>query len=127
VATNLFQPPKFDTDLFVAAQKRNVDAFTGASQIFADGLRALAQRQVEITQASMKQFMTDSQAFLTSKPTEVKPADMAGKVKSAYEAAVANAQELGNIVVKAQSDAMNVLNNAAVANFDDMKKVTVAS
>ncbi|WP_027135232.1 phasin family protein [Geminicoccus roseus] len=118
-----FPAPKFDADLFAAAQKRNVEAFTGATQIFADGMRTLAQRQSEIAQASMKQFMADSQAFLTTKPTEVKPADVAGKVKTAYESAIANVQELGNIVVKAQTDALNVLNNAAVANFDDMKKV----
>jgi hypothetical protein len=123
MAPYTFPTPKFDAELFAAAQKRNVDAFTGASQIFADGMRAFAQRQSEIAQASMKQFMADSQAFLTSKPTEVKPADVAGKVKAAYEAAIANAQELGNIVVKAQTDALNVLNTAAVANFDDMKKV----
>jgi hypothetical protein len=123
LAQYVFPTPKFDADLFAAAQKRNMDAFTGASQIFADGMRTFAQRQSEIAQASMKQFMADSQAFLTTKPTEVKPADVAGKVKSAYEAAVANAQELGNIVVKAQTDALNVLNGAAVQNFDDMKKV----
>ena len=119
-----FPTPKFDADLFAAAQKRNMDAFTGASQIFADGLRTLAQRQAEITQASMKQFMADSQAFLTTKPTEVKPGDVAAKVKSTYETAVANVQELGNIVVKAHTDALNVLNNAAIATFDDMKKVS---
>jgi hypothetical protein len=123
VASYAFPAPKFDADLFVAMQKRNVDAFTGASQIVADGLRTLAQRQAEIAQASFKQFMADSQAFMTAKPTEVKPGDVAAKVKSSYEAAVANAQELGNLVVKVQTDAMNVLNNAAVASFDDMKKI----
>ena len=124
MAPYAFPTAKFDPELFAAAQKRNVDAFTGASQIFADGMRAFVERQTEITQASMKQFMADSQTFMTSKPTEMKPGDVTGKVKNAYEAAIANAQELGNIVVKAQTDAMNVLNNAAVANFDDMKKIS---
>lgn len=119
-----FPTLKFDADLLVAAQKRNVDAFTSASQIFADGVRAFAQRNVEISQASMKQFMADGQAFMTTKPTEMKPADLASKVKSGYEAAIANAQELGTIVTKTHTDALNVLNTAAVANFDDMKKVT---
>ena len=124
MASYAFPAPKFDADLFVALQKRNVEALTGATQIFADGMRTLAQRQAEIAQASLKQFMADSQAFLVSKPTEVKPGDVAAKVKTAYETALANAQELGNIVVKAQTEAMSVLNNAAMASFDDVKKIS---
>ena len=119
-----FPAAKFDPDLLVAAQKRNVDALTGMSQIMADGMRAFAERQSEIAQVSMKHFMAETQTFMTSKPTEIKPGDVTGKAKTAYEAAIANAQELGNIVVKAQSDAINLLNKAAIDNFDDIKKIS---
>lgn len=116
-------PMIFDAETVAAAQKRNVDALTNAAQIMADGLRAYVKRQTEIVEASFKDMMAESEAMLKVKPEAGKPAEALAKVKTFYEKAVANAQELGGIVVKAQTEAVNVLSNAAVANLEDMKKL----
>jgi hypothetical protein len=116
-------PMMFDAEVFSVAQKRNVEALTTAAQIMADGARAFAKRQSEIVEQSFKEMMAESEAMLKVKPDAMKAGDTFGKAKVMFEKAVANAQELGNIVVKAQSEAVNVLSNAAVANLEDMKKV----
>jgi phasin family protein len=116
-------PMMFDAETVAAAQKRNVDALTSAAQIMADGMRAYVKRQTEIVEASFKDMMAESEAMLKAKPEAAKPAEALAKVKTFYEKAVANAQELGGIVVKAQTEAVNVLSNAAVANLEDMKKL----
>ena len=115
--------PSFNADVFVAAQKRNLDAFTSAAQIVADGLRVLAKRQAEIAEASVREFVTTGEAFFKAPTTPAQPADMVAKLKTAYEKNVANAQELAGIVAKAQTDAANVLSTAALANLDDLKKI----
>ncbi|MGH1479072.1 MAG: TIGR01841 family phasin [Geminicoccales bacterium] len=110
-----------DADKVLAAQQRNIDAFANASQIVVDGAKALAQRQSEIVQGSVDQWMAASQSAFSMKPGEFVPADQMNKAKSAYESAVANSKEIADIAMKAQSEAASVLTKAFMANVDDMK------
>ncbi len=110
-----------DADKVLAAQQRNIDAFANASQIVVDGAKALAQRQSEMVQSSVDQWMAASQGAFSMKPGEFAPTDQLNKVKSAYETAVANSKEITDIAMKAQSEAASVLTKCFMANFDDMK------
>lgn len=110
-----------DADKVLAAQQRNIDAFANASQIVVDGAKALAQRQSEMVQSSVDQWMAASQGSFSMKPGEFVPADQMNKAKSACEDAVANSKEIADIAVKAQSEATAVLTKCFMANIDDMK------
>jgi phasin family protein len=110
-----------DADKVLAAQQRNIDAFANASQIVVDGAKALAQRQSEIVQSSVDQWMAAGQGAFSLKPGEFAPADQATKVKTAYETAVANSKEMAEITMKAQSEAAAVLTKCFMANVDDLK------
>lgn len=117
--TTPFQP--VDADKVLAAQQRNIDAFASAGQIVVDGAKALAQRQSELVQSSVDQWMATSQGAFALKPGEFVPADQMTKVKSAYESAVANSKDIADIAMKAQSEAAAVLTKCFMANIDDMK------
>jgi phasin family protein len=110
-----------DADKVLAAQQRNIDAFANASQIVVDGAKALAQRQSEMVQSSVDQWMAAGQGAFTLKPGEFVPADQINKVKSAYETAIANAKEMAEIAMKAQGEATSVLTKCMMANIEDMK------
>jgi hypothetical protein len=112
--------PIYDADRLTAAQQRNLDAFASASQIVVDGVKAMAQRQSEMMQASVDQFVAAGQG---TKPLEFQPGDQIAKAKSLYEAAVNNAKELAEIAMKAQSEAVDVLTKCAMANIDDLKSL----
>jgi phasin family protein len=110
-----------DADKVLAAQQRNIDAFANASQIVVDGAKVLAQRQSEMMQSQVDQWMAAGQGAMSFKAGEFVPADQITKVKSAYETAVSNAQEMTEIAMKAQSEATSVLTKCFMANIDDMK------
>ncbi len=114
--------PMFDPEAVMAAQKRNIDAWTSASTILADGAKAFYQRQVEITQAAVDEFVVEAEGMMKNGATEYQPADQMARMKVAYEKALSNAQELSNIAVKAQTEAFGVLSSCAMANFDNVKK-----
>ena len=120
-----FELPKFasvDTDTLLAAHRRNVEALTSASQILADGVKTLTQRQAEIVQARMSAFGQKVETSVKAK--EIAPVDgQIDEVKSAYEQFLADSKELMEIVTKAQADALQVVNHCVLANFDDMKKM----
>ena len=117
----------FDADRLVAVQQRNLDAFASASQIVVDGVKALAQRQNEMMQASVDQFVASGQNAFTGKPTDFQPGDQIAKARSAYEAAISNAKELTEIAIKAQSEAVDVLTKCALANIDEFKSLAKAA
>jgi phasin family protein len=114
----------FDTETFMAAQQRNIDALASASQIVVDGVKAIAQRQGEMMQSSVDQLMRASQDALSMKATDLQPADHFAKAKAQYEAAVNNAKELAEIAMKAQGDAVGVLSKCVMANIDDLKSLS---
>ena len=120
-ATKPLPFPMFDADRLTAAQQRNLDAFASASQIVVDGVKAIAQRQSEMMQASVDQFVAAGQGRPGRWSSS--PADQIAKAKSLYEAAVTNAKELVEIAMKAQSEAVDVLTKCAMANIDDLKSL----
>ena len=119
--------PMFDGDRMVAAQQRNLDAWASASQIVVDGVKAIAQRQSEMMQSSVEQWVATGQGAMNGKPADFKPADQIATVKSGYEQAVTNARELAEIALKAQSEAVDVLTKCMMANIDDLKSLAKAA
>jgi phasin family protein len=113
----------FDADKMIAVQQRNIDALASAGQIVVDGVKTIAQRQGEMMQSSVDQFMSASHDAITMKPTELQPADQIAKAKSSYEVAVNNVKELAEIAMKAQSEAAAVLTKCVMANIDDLKSL----
>ena len=115
----LFQVPGFDVNTIVDIQRRNVEALTAANQTIAQGLQTVVQRQGEIARQSVKQF----QDLLSVKPasvteTLVKRIDL---TKTSYEKTVADARELGDIVIKVGSEAGDILSRRVVASLDEVK------
>jgi len=117
----LFQVPGFDVNTIVDIQCRNVEALTAANQTIAQGLQTVVRRQGEIARQSVKQF----QDLLSVKPsstsveeTLVKQIDVA---KTSYEKTVADARELGDIVIKVGSEAGDILSRRVVASLDEVK------
>jgi phasin family protein len=114
-----FKLPGFDLNTVVEIQRRNIEAVTAANQTLVQGLQTVAQRQGEIARQSVKQF----QDLLSVKPasvteTLVKQIDA---VKTSYEKTVADARELGDIVVKVGSEAADILSRRVVASLDEVK------
>ena len=117
--TQAFKLPGFDVNTVVDIQRRNVEAVTAANQTLVQGLQTVMQRQGEIARQSVKQF----QDLLSVKPasvteTLVKRIDL---TKTAYEKTVADARELGDIVVKVGSEAADILSRRVVASLDEVK------
>jgi hypothetical protein len=104
-----FSIPNFDFGTVFDIQRKNIEAFTAASQTFTQGLQTVAKRQSEIARQQMEQFQS-----------LVKQADL---VKSAYEKNVSNARELQDILTKVTTEASDILSRRVVASLDEIKSV----
>ena len=118
-----FSIPNFDFGTVFDIQRKNIEAFTAASQTFSQGLQTVAKRQSEIARQQMEQFQS---LLTTAAPTAkvednlVKQADL---VKAAYEKNVSNARELQDILTKVTTEASDILSRRVVASLDEIKSV----
>jgi hypothetical protein len=105
----------FDPEAIIAAQSRYIEAWANAGQIMTDAIRAVAQRQSELASAGIRDFWSDRRAMLEGRPAERQPAE---QLRSLYEQAFANFQELSGILIKAQAEAMGVLTSCTTAEAE---------
>jgi phasin family protein len=122
-ATKGFSLPGFDIGAVFDMQRKNIEAFTAASQTFTQGLQTVAKRQSEIARQQVEQFQSLlSTAAPTAKVEDnlVKQADL---VKAAYEKNVSNARELQDILTKVTTEASDILSRRVVASLDEIKSV----
>jgi phasin family protein len=118
-----FSIPNFDFGTVFDIQRKNIEAFTAASQTFTQGLQTVAKRQSEIARQQVEQFQS---LLTTAAPTAkvednlVKQADL---VKAAYEKNVSNARELQDILTKVTTEASDILSRRVVASLDEIKSV----
>jgi phasin family protein len=113
--------PGFDVTTVLDIQRRNVEALTAANQTLAQGLQTVVRRQGEIARQSVKQVqdLLSIKPFNTSvEETLVKRIDVA---KTSFEKTVADARELGDLVAKVGSEAVDILSRRVVASLDEVK------
>ena len=108
-------PSPFDPKALLAVQQRNVEALTSAGKIVAEGMRTYAERQVSLMQDGMRNLWGEIQTK-GSATAAANPADQLARMRAAFDRVLAQVQELSQVLLKAQSDALAVLNDAAVAN-----------
>ena len=122
-ATKGFSLPGFDFGAIFDMQRKNIEAFTAASQTFTQGLQTVAKRQSEIVRQQVEQFQS---LLTTTSPTGkvednlVKQTDL---VKAAYEKNVSSARELQDILTKVTNEASDILSRRVVASLDEIESV----
>jgi hypothetical protein len=110
--------PPFDPSAWVEAQRRNLEAFTSAGQIVADGMRAVAERQAAMVQDAMHELWGEMQSMGRGGAKPAGPADQLDRMRHAFERVLGQVQEISNMLLKAQAEAMDILNRCATANME---------
>jgi phasin family protein len=110
-----------DMEAVLAAHKRNLEALSEANRVALEGAQAVARRHMEIMQATMTGLSTTLKDMsVTDTPAErvTKQTDL---LKQAYENAVMNTRELGDLIQKSNSEAMSKLNHRFSEAMSEMK------
>jgi phasin family protein len=110
-------------DLFVAASRRNMETLTAANRIALEGAQAVARRHMEIMQQSMTEMAEAVRSMTTAESPQAKAARQAEMVKHAYERAVANIKELGDMIQQSNAEALKLLNSRFTEAMDEIKQL----
>ena len=109
-------PAAFDPEALLAIQRRNVEAFTSAGKIVAEGMRTYAERQAGLMQGAMRNLWGEVQTGSRT-PETGSSADQNARLRAAFDKVLSQVQELSQGLLKAQNEAMTVLNDCAAANM----------
>jgi phasin family protein len=110
-----------DMEAFVAASRRNIETLTAANKVALEGAQAVARRHMEIVQQSMADRPEAVRALSVVESPQAKAAKQAELLKVAYEHAVANLKEVGDLIQNSNAEAMKLLNTRFVEAMDEVK------
>jgi phasin family protein len=118
-----YKLPSVDIDKLIAAQQKNIEAVAEANRVAVEGLQALARRQVEVLQESMK----EASEAVSSLRKAGSPAELAATEaelgKSAFEKSVATMREMAEILVKSSQEATDRINTRITATLDEIRSL----
>jgi phasin family protein len=120
-----YKLPGIDIDAVVASQRKNVEALANASRAAFEGTQAVAKRQAEILQETMKQTAKSLDALAKAgSPPEV-AAKQVELAKEAFEKALGNMRELAEMVTKAQQGAVETISGRISQSLDEIKEMAL--
>jgi len=119
--TDMKLPAVPDMEAFVSASRRNIETLTAANKVALEGAQAVARRHTEIVQQSMAELTEAVRTLSTVEAPQAKAAKQAELLKSAYERAVANLKEIGDLIQNSNAEAVKLLNNRFAEAMDEVK------
>jgi len=114
-------PPLPDMEALLTAHKRNLEALSEANRVALEGAQAVARRHMEIMQATMSGLTSNIKELTETDSPAARAAKQTDLLKQAYENAVSNTREIGDLIQKSNTEAMQKLNHRFSEAMSEMK------
>jgi phasin family protein len=115
-------PAMPDMEALLAAYKRNMETLSAANRVAIESAQAVAKRHLEIMQQTLAELGEAMRALVTpGEALQAKAAGQAELLKHAYEHALANTRELGEMIQRSNGEALELLNKRFVEAMDEVK------
>ena len=115
-----FTFPGFDVEALMAAQRKNLEALTQASQLAVAGFQAFAKMQADLTRAAIDDASAMARDWAGTGDPEAKLHKQAAFAKKALATGVSNTRELVELAGKTQTKTFDVLNKRFSESLDEM-------
>jgi len=112
--------PAFDLKQIMETQRRNMQAMTEIMQLGMQSVQQAAARQAEIMGRMVQDNSGYASSLMTDGTPEQKVQRQADLARKSYEATVAGAREVGDIISKSGEEAAGIISrrvNATLAEF----------
>ncbi|HKV14759.1 MAG TPA: phasin family protein [Reyranella sp.] len=120
-----FKFPLVNVESIVESNRKTFAAITTAGSSTVESLKTIAQRQSDMFRAALEDLSKHGSEVLAAATVEEKAAKQIDFAKKSYDAALANARELGELYAKGQTEAFGVINER-IAEFADEVKTAIA-
>ena len=114
-------PATIDMEALLTAHRRNMEVLSAANRVAMEGAQAVARRNMEIMQQTMAELSDSVRALTSTEAPAEKAARQTEMLKHAYERAVANAKELGDLIQRSNGEAIGLLNARFAEAMEEVK------
>jgi len=112
-----------DVDALTTAYRRNMEAFSAAYRAGLEGTQEVARRNNEIIRQAWAEMEVALRAVAEARAPQEKAAKQVEFLKAAYQRAMADMQELGELIQKTSDEAMGALNRRFSEGLDEIKAI----
>jgi phasin family protein len=116
-------PAMPDMAALMEAQRRNLETLSAANRVALEGAQTVARRHMEILQQTMAELTESMQDLTSTAAPQAKAAKQAEMLKHSYERAVANMKELGDLIQRANGEALGLLNKRFSEAMDELQSI----
>ena len=110
-----------DMESLMSAHRRNLETLSAANRVALEGAQAVARRNMEIMQQTMTELTEGMRSFTAGENPQARATRQADLLKASYERAVANMQEIGDLIQQSSGEALNLLNRRFAEAVDEVK------
>ena len=110
-----------DMESLMSAHRRNLETLSAANRVALEGAQAVARRNMEIMQQTMTELTESMRSFTAGESPQARATRQADLLKASYERAVANMQEIGDLIQQSSGEALNLLNKRFTEAVDEVK------
>lgn len=103
-------PAMLDMESVMAAHRKNMEVLSNANRVALEGAQTVAKRHMEILQQTMQEMTETMKDLSTPETPQAKVAKQTELLKIAYERAVSHMKELADLIQRANSEALGMLN-----------------
>ena len=114
-------PAMPDMDVVLSAYRRNIEALSEANRVALEGAQAVARRHMEIMQQTMAELTDQLRGLSASETPKARAAKQAELLKHAYETAVTNMRDLGDLIQRSNQEAVGKLNHRVSEAMGEMQ------
>lgn len=117
-----FKMPGVDSNAFVAARRKDVEALVTANKVTYEALQALAMTQSDMLTQALQGMQASAKDAMTG---NAKGADMtrhADAAQKSWQKMLADMKQLAEMVQKAQVEAMTGLTDRAKESFGELQR-----
>ena len=110
-----------DMEVFLAANRKNLETLTAANRVALEGAQAVARRHMEIVQSNMTELTEAMKALAAADKPQAKAAKQAELLKHAYQRGVAQMKELSDLIQQSNAEALSLINQRFAEAMDEVK------
>ena len=118
-----FKMPGVDVNAIIESRRKDMDALIAANQATAAAMQKVAMKQTEILTQALQAAQESAQALAKGVGGAIDPMKQADLTRKAYEKALADMKEVGEIAQKAQTTAMSGITARAQQSVQELTKL----
>lgn len=114
--------PPFDVSRIMEHHQKNIEALTRSWEAMATGATAVANKQREIFEATMKDVAEMAKSYQPTGNSQEIFAKQSEFAKKALEAAVKNTRDLAELMQKSGTEAFKIIQDRMQESYDEIRR-----